>query len=96
MASPVAFPEANLVLRPPTAADRAAGTVVDLPVHRYRDLDGKHHVLSKWKFTPEELEEINRTGGVVWFDCWGDTHPPVCISGSNPFVRSQQETVDEN
>lgn len=87
MALGLPFDEANLVLRAPTLEDAAADTVYDLHVHRYRDLDGQPHVLSKWQLTPDELAEVNRTGGVVWFSCWGSTHPPMWISGSNPFAR---------
>lgn len=87
MARGVPFDEANTVLRAPTPEDAAAGTVYDLHVHRYRDLDGQPNVLSKWQLTPEELAEVNRTGGVIWFGCWGNTHPPMFLSGADPFVR---------
>lgn len=87
MAIGVPFEEANLILRAPTPEDAAAGTVYDLHVHRYRDLDGQPNVISKWQLTLEELEEVKRTG-VVWFSCWGETHPPIWITGSDPFVRS--------
>lgn len=87
MAVGVPFPEANTLLGAPTPEDAAAGTVYGLHVHRYRDLDGKPHCLSKWQLTAEELEEVKRTG-VVWFGCWGDTHPPMWISGTDPFIRS--------
>lgn len=92
MAQGVTFPEANLVLVAPTPEDAAAGTVYDLHVHRYRDLDGQPNVISKWELTPEELEEVRRTG-VIWFGCWGATHPPMWISGHDPFHR-QQEVCD--
>ncbi len=87
MAVGVPFNEANTVLRAPTQEDQAAGTVYDLHVHRYRDLDGQANVISKWKLSPEELAEVVRTGGEIWFNCWGATHPPIWISGTNPFVR---------
>ena len=93
MAKGIPFPEANVVLGAPTPEDAAAGTVYSLHVHRYQDLDGQHQVLSKWELTPEELEEVKRTG-VVWFNCWGQTHPPIWISGHDPFVRAKPETVD--
>lgn len=86
MAIGIEFDEANTVLRAPTPEDAAAGTVYDLHVHRHRDLDGCHHVISKWQLSAEELAEVNRTGGVVWFGCWGQTHPPLWISGQYPFV----------
>lgn len=88
MAQGIPFDEANTVLRAPTPEDAAAGTVYDLHVHRYRDLDGQPNVLSKWQLTPEELAEVIATGGMIWFGCWGDTHPPMWISGRDPFVRA--------
>ena len=85
MAEGIPFDEANLILRAPTPEDAAAATVYDLHVMRYRDLDGRQNVLSKWKLSPEELEEVNRTGGVIWFNCWGGSHPPIWITGQRPF-----------
>jgi len=86
MAVGVPFPEANLILGPPTPEDAAADTVYSLHVHRYRDLDGNPHVISKWQLSAEELEEVMRTG-VIWFSCWGNTHPPIWLSGTDPFDR---------
>jgi hypothetical protein len=88
MAYGVPFDEANTVLHAPTPEDAAAGTVYDLHVHRYRDLDGHPNVLSKWQLTPEELAAVIASDGVLWFSCWGDTHPPMWLSGTDPFVRT--------
>lgn len=89
MATGIPFPEANTILRAPTPEDAAAGTVYDLHVHRYTDLDGNPQIISKWQFEPEELARIIAAGGVFWFHAWGHTHPPVGISGDNPFVRAK-------
>jgi hypothetical protein len=43
--------------------------------------------MSKWQFTPEELAEVIANGGTFWFNSWGQTHPPIWISGAYPFVR---------
>ncbi|TDW65391.1 hypothetical protein EDF57_103575 [Novosphingobium sp. PhB55] len=99
MATGIPFPEANTILRAPTPEDAAAGTVYDLHVHRYTDLDGQPNVISKWQFAPKELAQIIAAGGVFWFHAWGHTHPPVGISGDNPFVRatrSVEQAGDEN
>ncbi|WP_240338948.1 hypothetical protein [Novosphingobium sp. BW1] len=88
MATGIHVPESNLTLRAPTPEDAAAGTVYDLQVHRYRDLDGNPNVISKWKFTPDELADVVANGGVFWFNCWGHTHPPICITGHSPFARA--------
>ncbi len=87
MAKGIEFEEANTILGAPTPEDAAAGTVYGLHVHRYRDMDGQRHLISKWQLAPEELEEVMRTG-VVWFGCWGDTHAPMWISGHYPFLRA--------
>ncbi|WP_257556432.1 hypothetical protein [Sphingobium sp. CFD-2] len=94
MAKGIPFPEANTILRAPTAEDAAAGTVYDLHIHRYRDLDGQRNLISKWQLSEEELAAVVASGGVIWFGCWGDTHPPMWISGADPFVRPNQENVD--
>lgn len=86
MATGIIFPQANLTLRAPTPEDAAAGTVYDLHVHRYRDLDGNPQVLSKWELTEEELAEVAKTRA-IWFNCWGHTHPPIWISGHDPFEK---------
>jgi len=83
MADPVAFPEANAVLVG-TPEDKAAGTVLDLPIHRHRDLDNNPHVISCWQLTNEEWAEVARTGR-VWLRSWGATHPPICVQGTTPF-----------
>lgn len=93
MARGIEFSEANTILQAPTPEDVAAGTVYDLHVHRYRDLDGQPNIISKWRFTPEELAEIIANDGVAWFGCWGHTHPPMWISGHDPFIRRPS---DEN
>jgi hypothetical protein len=93
MGKGIGFAQANVLLTAPTPEDAAAGTVLGLPVHRYRDLDGQLNVISKWQLSEAELEKVKRTG-VVWFHCWGGNHPPVCISGTNPFRRTNQENVD--
>jgi hypothetical protein len=85
MAAGIPFAEANTILRAPTEEDAAAGTVYDLHVHRYRDLDNQPNVISKWQLTPEELAEVVASGGIVWFHSWGETHPPVCLMGHSPF-----------
>ncbi len=97
MATGIPFPEANTLLRAPTPEDAAAGTVYDLHVHRYNDLDGQPNVISKWKFSPDELKTVVANGGEFWFHCWGHTHPPIAIMGDSPFVRAkvaeERETV---
>ncbi len=95
MASPIPFPESNAVLVG-APEDKAAGTVLDLPIHRYRDLDNAHHVISKWQLDPAERSEVERTGQ-VWLHSWGVTHPPISVGGLSPFasVAAPVETQSE-
>lgn len=83
MAEAIAFPEANGVLVG-SPEDRAAGTVFDLHIHRHRDLDGNHHVISKWRLTDVEIQEVGRTG-CVYLRSWGVTHPPIYVQATSPF-----------
>jgi hypothetical protein len=48
------------------------------------DADGRRIVLSCWKLTKAELEEVNRTGR-VWLGVWGVTMPPVWLVAHNPL-----------
>jgi hypothetical protein len=94
MATGIPFPEANDILRAPTPEDAAAGTVYDLHIHRYADLDGNPNVISKWQFSPDELAQVVAAGGTFWFHAWGHTHPPVGIEGATPFVRGARSPAD--
>jgi len=85
MAEGIEFPQANSSLGAPTPEDAAAGTVYSLPIHRWRDLDGVPQVMSCWKLSESELKAVNESGGLIWFNCWGMTHPPMVILGENPF-----------
>lgn len=90
MAYGVPFEEANDVLLA-APEDAAAGTVYDLHIHRYVASGGVPVVISKWQLTPEELAEVNGSGGVLWFSALGHTHPPVALSGTDPFDRTPPE-----
>lgn len=55
-----------------------------LSVYRGKDNDGFDVVISCWKPTPEEWEEMRRTGR-VWLVVCGRTMPPVAVLGKSPF-----------
>lgn len=84
MAKGIAFPESNLTLVG-SPEEQAAGTVYDLHAHRFRDLDGQPHVITKWRFSPEELREVVANGGECWLWATGETQPPVSIEGFSPW-----------
>lgn len=76
--TPVAFAEANLELRAPPGCE---GEVATLPVRR---ADGR--LVSCWKPTLAELEEIVTTG-LVWLSVWGrETQPPVLVTAHKADV----------
>lgn len=84
---PTAFDEENQVLHPPSGV--SPEEVSMLSVHIGTDQDGNHLVISCWKPTKEELEEINRTGR-VWLLLWGLTMQPAALSGINPFTKTEE------
>ncbi len=74
----VNFPEQNDVLKAGENED-----CFDLPI--CRTTDGKYPVvLSKWKLTKQELNEIKKTE-CIYFYVRGNTHPPITITSLNPF-----------
>lgn len=81
-----AFPEENTVLDAPdgVSIDRcnplsACRTVMD---------DGTPVVISCWRPTKEEMEEMARTGR-VWLMIWGHTMFPAKVMGVSPFKRTE-------
>lgn len=83
MGFPTSFDESNAVLsRPVGTTDDECGP---LSICRTNLKDGNPVVISCWKFTKEEIEEIVKTGR-VWLMLWGVTMPPAFISGQKPFT----------
>jgi len=81
---PSAFDEETAVL------DKPPGLTHDqcecLSVWQGRDQDGLPMVISCWKPTRAELDEIIRTGR-VWLGIYGVTMPPAWVNGHHPFER---------
>lgn len=88
MAIGVDFPESNFTLTG-SPEEQAAGTVYDLHAHRFRDLDNVPNIITAWRLSLEELEEVARTG-IVWVRAVGETQPPMCIQGESPFKQVQR------
>jgi hypothetical protein len=93
MATPVDFPEKNDVLK---AQPGTEAWVRDLPIFRQGlsfTADGQRLdqcTVSCWQLTPEEQAEVARTG-VVYFQAFGRTHPPISVHGLSPFVPLPQQ-----
>lgn len=74
------FKEANAIMGPPPGLTE--DEVISLSV--WRGLSGRHKVvISCWKLTQAELEEVNQTGR-VWLYLWGESMPPACVMGLTP------------
>jgi hypothetical protein len=62
----------------------------DLPAHKAAD-----QIISCWKLTKEELEQINKTG-VIWFSVMGQSQPPIWLGTENPFKEEEvREMITE-
>lgn len=82
MAVPTSFDESNHVLDPPPGVQVEACAPLSVFV------DGKH-VISCWKLTQAELDEVNRTGR-IWLWLWGKTMPPAYVSPDYPFKQVEE------
>jgi hypothetical protein len=84
---PTSFPQANFTFKKPN--DMTDEQCMDLHVWRGEvphDDEGNTFpaIISCWKFSKEDLEEIQNTG-CVWLSITGNGMPPVSIFTENPF-----------
>ena len=56
--------------------------------------DNIPYAVSCWKLEPDELEEINRNGGVIYLANMGWPPPPISAMVHNPFKMHGYEAVD--
>lgn len=85
---PSGFDEANGTLGPPQGISE--DDVSSLRV--WRGLCGNQRVvISCWRPTRAEMDEIARTGR-VWLYMWGDTMPPALVSGDPPMFQASEAT----
>jgi len=80
---PVAFAEANMVLDKPDCMSRDQCEPINVCVGQSGNVNV---IISCWKLTKEELEEINRTGR-VWLHVLGTQMPPVIVNGIKPEIH---------
>lgn len=85
MAFPASFEESNAVLSRPGDMDDEECSPLSIA---RAEQDGMPVVISCWKLTQEELDEINRTGR-VWLGILGQTMPPAWIAGNRPFANER-------
>lgn len=79
---PCSFEQSNDVLGKPV--DMTDDQCDALSVLRYVDASRQPIVLSCWKLTKDEVDELNRTGR-IWLYVYGQTMPPVALTAENPF-----------
>lgn len=79
---PVQFKEANFTFtKPDNMTDEQC---MSLPVFRGKDQGGIPVIISCWKLSKEDLDDINKTGQ-IYLSIAGDGMPPVSIFTENPF-----------
>lgn len=80
---PTSFEQSNVILSPPEGTDLDKCEV--LSVFKGNDRDGQPVVISCWKLTKEELEELVKYGR-VWLIVSGETTPPVALTAVSPWA----------
>lgn len=78
MGTPTRFDGANTLMKAPDGAENVQDMFV------FRNI---HAAVSCWELSPEEIEEISRTGRVYLSVLMGGAQPPVYV-GSEDTVRS--------
>ena len=86
----VAFDEENSLLHPPP--NMRAEDCETISVFQGTTSHGIPIVVSCWKLTKEELEEVKRTGR-VWLTVLGVTMQPAVIEGISPFKEVGDKEV---
>lgn len=76
---PISFAESNLVLDKPPSMTRDQCDPLNV---LYFQKQGA--IISCWKLTVEELEEIKKTGR-IWLNVRGHVMPPVSLTTKQPF-----------
>lgn len=80
---PVEFAEKNFTFgRPSGTTEDQCGS---LPCYKGTESEtGWPVIISAWKMSPEELEEVNKTG-VIWLRIYSSGMYPVSLSGHRPW-----------
>jgi len=84
---PTDFPEANFTFNKP--ANMTDEQCSDLRVWKGSNTDGFPVIISRWQFSKEDLEEIQRTG-FIYLTITGQGMPPVGLQTEYPWVPVEQ------
>jgi hypothetical protein len=79
---PTDFEQRNFVYQKP--ANMTDEECMDLPVFRGVTPDGWPCIISKWKLSKEDLEEIQKTGA-IYLSITGYGMPPVLLFTEDPW-----------
>ena len=85
---PTTFEGSNFTFTKPK--DMTDEKCMDLPVFKGQTTDGFPVIISCWKFSKEDLEEIQKTG-CIFLSITGHGMPPVSLFTENPFTESVQQ-----
>lgn len=80
---PTTFEGSNFTFTKPK--DITDDQCMDLPVFKGHTTDGFPVIISCWKFSKEDLEEIQNTG-CIYLSITGNGMPPVSLFTENPFI----------
>jgi hypothetical protein len=87
MAVPTSFEQSNMVLSKPDTMTHEQCSA--LSVFGGTTGDGFPIVISYWKFTRAELDEICKTGR-VWITVYGQSMQPMCVNVASPFQKGEE------
>lgn len=78
----VEFEQQNCILgKPENMTDEQC---LPLPVFKGKDTSGFNIIISCWKLSKEDIEEINKNG-TIYLSIVGNNMPPVALITENPF-----------
>lgn len=83
---PTSFEQANFVFQKPQ--NMTDEECMDLPTFVGFTTEGMPCIISCWKFSKEDLEEIQKTG-CIFLSITGHGMPPVSLFTENPFNPEQ-------
>lgn len=81
---PIAFDQENCLMHPPNGMTSEEIGILSACLTKITDKDWPV-VITCWKLTKDELEEINKTGR-VWLTVLGARMQPVEITVKSPFI----------
>lgn len=87
--NPIKTDSTNLILKAPAGMENC----IDLPATRIVYGDGLTGIESCWTLSPEELEEVKRTG-CVYLVVVGRTQPPVSLSPYSSLTGQAEGQYD--